>query len=199
MIFITLLLTLPYIICSTEPPAESKGLSGLSKNARFLLLQEIEEAHKEAESANKQMITDMQSLARKLPGLFNFRQARLSHAPDEDTRRQLDESVGGNPYNSKPHLKGEMQRHLQENLAAGGSAPSRLNFLSVPDAQDMTEGQIFILEDELKAQNVAHLFPGTIHIAIDGHGSFRLWGSDLEGKAVKQSGQVFSPFGQLQP
>jgi hypothetical protein len=41
--------------------------------------------------------------------------------------------------------------------------------------------------------------PGTINIGIDWQGHFLLWGTDLDGQPIMQSGKVFTRTGMLRP
>lgn len=173
---------------SVAAPVEAKGLAGMSKTARLLLIQELTAAKKEAEKANEQMQTDMEALAKQLPALFSCRDARAALVPPAATLKRLEDIAGPNPYDT-PHLSGELARHRQEHPTA---SPSRLLFI---------EGQtinINPLQPEISAEGGSQV-PGTINIGIDWQGHFLLWGTDLDGQPVKQSGKAFTRTGMLRP
>ena len=184
----TVFVSTTVFLSAAAAPADAKGLAGMSKTARLLLIQELTAAKKEAEKANEQMQTDMEALAKQLPALFSCRDARAALVPPEATLKKLEDIAGPNPYDT-PHLSGELARHRQEHPTA---SPSRLLFI---------EGQtinINPLQPEISAEGGSKV-PGTINIGIDWQGHFLLWGTDLDGQPIKQSGKVFTRTGMLRP
>lgn len=189
-VFVTaaVLVTAAAFVTVVTAPVEAKGLAGMSKSARLLLIQELTAAKKEAEKANEQMQTDMEALAKQLPALFSCRDARNALVPPEATLKRLEDIAGPNPYDT-PHLSGELARHRQEHPTA---SPSRLLFI---------EGQtinINPLQPEISATGGSKV-PGTINIGIDWQGHFLLWGTDLDGQPIMQSGKAFTRTGMLRP